>query len=87
MNGDAPRASTGARTAFFIFRFSFLTLKMLFFPQRKDSTQTAETVWLKMVARAAPWTPIWKPKMKIGSRMIFNTAPMSTVFIPVLAKP
>ena len=54
MNGDAPRASTGTRTVFFIFRFSFLTLKMLFFPQRKDSTQTAETVWLKMVARAAP---------------------------------
>ena len=40
-----------------------------------------------MVARAAPLTPIFSPKMKMGSKTILHTAPMATVSIPVLAKP
>ena len=40
-----------------------------------------------MVASAAPCTPISKAKIKIGSRMIFMTAPMTTDIIPILANP
>ena len=34
------------------------------------------------VAMAAPATPIWKTKMKSGSRRIFRIAPMTTVAMP-----
>ena len=46
-----------------------------------------ETHWLMMVARAAPFTPIPKPKIKIGSRMIFNTAPSTTTHILTVVLP
>ena len=50
-------------------------------------TQTKETNWLMTVARAAPWTPIPKVKMKRGSRTMFRTPPSIVVTIAVLAKP
>ena len=34
------------------------------------------------VAMAAPVTPIWRTKIKSGSRRIFRTAPITTVAIP-----
>ena len=60
---------------------------MAFFPVRKRKTQTAETNCDRMVARAAPWIPIFRPKIKTGSRIRFRTAPMETVSIPVTPKP
>ena len=50
-------------------------------------TQITDTSWLMIVARAAPLTPMPKPNMKIGSRMMFETAPIATESIPVRAKP
>ena len=38
-------------------------------------------------AGGAPRTPMWSRKMKMGSNMILHTAPMSTVSMPILAKP
>ena len=57
------------------------------FPKRKESTQIQESAWEITVARAAPRTPMWKPKMNTGSRMMLATAPMRTESIPVFAKP
>ena len=54
---------------------------------RNRTTQTAEIPWEMMVARAAPRTPIWNTNMRIGSRMMLHMAPMSTVYMPVLAYP
>ena len=39
------------------------------------------------VAIAAPATPISRTKMKIGSRMMFVTAPIRTESMPFLLKP
>ena len=57
------------------------------FPVRKRKTQRAEQAWLMTVARAAPRTPQWKTKMNTGSRAMLRRAPISTVSIPVRAKP
>ena len=43
--------------------------------------------WEIMVARAAPRTPMCSPNIRIGSRMMLQTAPMSTVSMPVFAYP
>ena len=40
-----------------------------------------------MVARAAPRTPMPKPKMKMGSSTMLVTAPMSTVAMEMVEKP
>ena len=59
--------------------------RMAFFPVRNRRTHTAEQAWARMVARAAPSTPM--SKIKTGSRTMFTMAPRPTVSIPVLAKP
>ena len=54
---------------------------------RKPTTQQALTPWEIMVARAAPLTPIWKPKINTGSSRMFSTAPMSTEHMATRAWP
>ena len=68
-------------------RFFFIILRNVFFPHRKLTTQMQESACEMIVARAAPLTSISSPKMKIGSRMILSTAPISTESIPVFANP
>ena len=46
-----------------------------------------ETACEITVAKAAPCTCIFKPKIKIGSRIILHTAPMATVVIPIFENP
>ena len=41
----------------------------------------------RTVAMAAPSTPILKTKIKIGSKMVFNTAPVTIVVIAYLGLP
>ena len=60
---------------------------MLFFPPRKSITHTQEIAWEITVAKAAPCTPILNTKMKSGSRIILEIAPITTVSIPIFAKP
>ena len=57
------------------------------FRRRERSTKAQEAIWESTVARAAPATSRWRPKMKMGSRMMLHTAPISTVSIPVFAYP
>ena len=84
---EDPRAKVGSTIAGFKFTFFHRILNVVFFPNRKARTQIHDKAWEKIVARAAPRTPMWKPKIKMGSRIIFATAPMSTESIPVFANP
>ena len=54
---------------------------------RNSTTQAALTAWDRMVARAAPRTPMSKTKMNTGSSTMFRIAPMSTEHIAVMARP
>ena len=60
---------------------------MVRLPHKKRTTHTAETAWAVMVARAAPFTPIFRPKIRMGSRTILTTAPIITEAIPTVEKP
>ena len=51
---------------------------------RKRRIQIAPTAWLRTVASAAPFTPMPNTKMKMGSRMMLITAPITVVIIPDL---
>ena len=46
-----------------------------------------ENAWEITVARAAPRTPMWNPKIKTGSRIMLEIAPINTESIPVFANP
>ena len=61
--------------------------QMVRLPSKKLTTHAQLTAWLSTVARAAPRTPIEKPKMKMGSSTMLHTAPINTDSIPVLEKP
>ena len=61
VKGDTPSASTGATTLQLGIRFFTWIFRMVFLPNRKKSTHTAETAWERMVASAAPLTPMWNP--------------------------
>lgn len=68
-------------------KFFSLNFSVVCFPSRKVSTHVAESACESTVANAAPFTPMPSTKIKIGSRMIFVTAPMRVVFMLILAKP
>ena len=59
----------------------------VFLPIKKARTQMQERAWERTVASAPPRTPMFMPKIKMGSRIILVTAPISTESIPVFAKP
>ena len=71
--------------------FSFMAGRSMrmraFFPRRKETAHTAERNWERMVARAAPCTPMPNTKIKMGSSTMLVTAPMSTVIMPLRPKP
>ena len=56
-------------------------------PVRNRRIHTAPTAWLSTVAMAAPRTPMPRPKIRMGSRMMLITAPITVVSILTLAKP
>ena len=86
-NVAVPRATQGRMTDFFSFILDTFNRSWVFFPQRKEMTQTQEIAWEITVASAPPFTPMPIAKIKIGSRMILITAPISTESIPVFAYP
>ena len=87
INVATPRARQGRMIFGVSPRFFFLIFRNVLFPHRKLTTQIQESAWEMIVASAAPFTSISRPKIKIGSRMIFATAPISTESIPVFANP
>ena len=55
--------------------------------QRYHTASAAVTIWPKTVATAAPIMPHLQPKMKMGSRMILNTAPASVEIMANFGSP
>ena len=87
IKGESPRARQGSTTAARGRRFSFRRRHLVLRPVRNRSTHAADTAWERMVAKAAPRTPSPKPKMKMGSKMVFKIAPMSTVRMLTVVNP
>ena len=87
MKGARPSAMQGSTTEPLMRKFSFLMRSTVFLPQRKPTTHRQDTHWERMVARAAPFTPMCRAKIKMGSRTMLQTAPIATVSMPILAKP
>ena len=83
----APSATQGSTSFAPGKRFSARSVSIVFLPRRKASTHTQDRHWDITVASAAPRTPMPRAKMNTGSSTIFVTAPMSTVYMPTLAKP
>ena len=87
IKGDRPRARLGSSTDQLGLRYRRRIRMVVFLPVRNLRIQIMLTAWERMVARAAPRTPISSPKIKMGSRMMLQTAPMRTVSILVTVKP
>ena len=87
IKGAMPKAMQGRMTEPRRRAYRSCSRSVVVFPVRKRRIQAQEIPWERMVARAAPCTPIPRAKMKIGSRIMLQAAPMVTVSIPVLAKP
>ena len=84
---ETPKARQGSSTLprsgmFWARSFNFVRL-----PVKNRSTHTAPTAWLSTVAVAAPRTPISSTKIKMGSRIMLHTAPITVVSILNAAKP
>ena len=58
-----------------------------FLLNRKERTKRQERNCEMTVATAAPATPIFKPKMNMGSKIILEMAPIRTEIIPMAANP
>ena len=84
---DTPSARQGPMMAGTSFIFAGRSFKMVFLPRRKQRIQIALTACESTVASAAPDTPIWRPKIRMGSSTMLMTAPMTVVSILILAKP
>ena len=87
MKEESPSARLGRIMRDLRIRFSLRILSRVFFPNRKASTQAQDMACERMVASAAPCTPMSKANIKMGSRMMFATAPIKTESIPVFANP
>ena len=87
VNVARPSATHGRMSLGETKRFWRRRCKNAFFPHRNDSTHAHESPCESTVASAAPRTPMSSAKMNTGSRMMFAAAPMSTVYMPTLAKP
>ena len=86
-NADMPSAIQGGKKRSPVRKFSFLILRTVLLPVKKDRTHTQEIPCEITVASAAPFTPMPSPKIKIGSSTILQMAPINTVFMLTRAKP
>ena len=84
---EVPRARMRLTRLHFSRRADGRSRRMAFFPVRNRSTHTAEQPWERTVARAAPFTPMWKMKMNTGAKIRLMAAPRATVIMPMRPKP
>ncbi len=87
MNPDVPSPVILFTRSHKRVKFSFFRRRIAFLPLKNEKTHKAERNWEMIVARAAPRTPNLKRNMKTGSRMMFTTAPRTTVIMPILPNP
>ena len=87
IKGETPSAAMEPTSAGVRRRFSLRMRRWVFLPSRNQTIHTALTACEMMVASAAPRTPMFSTKMKMGSSTILLTAPISTLSMAVVAKP
>ena len=87
VNPDIPRPTMRSSRPASSFMAEGRSFSMVRLPVRKARIHRADSICERMVARAAPLTPMWKTKIKTGSSTILVTAPKSTVIIPTVPKP
>ena len=83
--GDNPKVST-CRMIFAEYPWKVIRTGT-FLDSSTAVTKAQDAAWERTVAAAAPATPMSSAKMKIGSRMMFITAPMTTVAMPKVENP
>ena len=87
MKGEMPRPRQGRMVSFSSFILAVFSFRMDFLPVRNRRIHRADTIWLITVAMAAPATPRSRAKIRMGSRAMLITAPMTVVSMEMLAKP
>ena len=87
IKGEIPNANTENNTFCCIFKYCFLMCNFVRELVKKYITQMAETHCDNIVASAAPFTPISKTNINIGSNIIFSIAPIITVAMLNFANP
>ena len=87
INAAVPSAMHGNTTLGLIFRFLRFSLSIDFLLHKNTTTMIHETACEITVAKAAPRTPIFNPKIIIGSRAIFRIAPIATDTIDTFVNP
>ena len=73
-----------------LFRLKSLTwndMKVDFFTKMINKYAKTITIWLIIVAKAAPLTPYSKVKIRIGSRIRFKTVPINPIIIGIFVSP
>ena len=86
-NVASPSEMHGRRSLAGMKKFSRRRRRSVLFPVRKRSTHTHESPCDRIVASAAPRTPIPSAKMNTGSSAMFSAAPSTTSRIACAAKP
>ena len=84
---EIPSPRQGKITPGIIFISGRVSRSMVLGLLKNHNTHMALIAWLATVAIAAPRTPIPKPKIRMGSRIILHTAPTTVVIILNLANP
>ncbi len=79
IKGAVPSESIAAAIRISGERYSRRIRSFVLLPSRKAKAQIAEAACDITVARAAPLTPRSNPKIKMGSRRMLSTAPITTV--------
>ena len=87
-NVDIPRARHGKMISFCSLKFSFLRCRIVFFPDKKRRIHIVPyQPDSKQLRVQLPLPPRWNTKIKIGSRMILITAPITVVIMLIFANP
>ena len=87
MKGEMPSASTERMIPLWGFMYLRSRGSEARGELRKRSTQMALQACDRMVASAAPFTPMPKVKMNSGSSRMFSMAPMSTEYMAMAGRP
>ena len=87
IKGDTPSANMESTILFSSFIYRLSKGREARREKRKDSTHTALQACDSTVANAAPFTPISNQNMNMGSRIIFNKAPINTEHMATAGRP
>ena len=87
INGEIPNASMLARMRLSGFMYAASSRREAREDVRKEMIQMALHAWEMIVAKAAPFTPMLKVKIKRGSSRILSMAPIMTDHMAMDGRP